>query len=84
VHRGAGRAAAADGRHSPTLLVLTLLLRLSIREPKKKERPAFVAYATAGFPTPAEFVDVLLGLQAGGADIIEIGEVTSPFRPSPW
>jgi len=26
-----------------------------------------VTYVTAGFPTPAETVDVLLGMEAGGA-----------------
>jgi len=28
---------------------------------------------TAGFPTPAVTVDILLALQAGGADVIELG-----------
>jgi hypothetical protein len=28
-----------------------------------------VTYVTAGFPTPAETVDVLLGMEAGGAGI---------------
>lgn len=40
---------------------------------KKNNRPAFVAYATGGYPEKSDFVQVLLGLQAGGADIIEIG-----------
>ena len=34
----------------------------------------FVAYATAGFPEPHDTVDVLLALQEGGADIIELGK----------
>ncbi|KAJ3194489.1 tryptophan synthetase [Irineochytrium annulatum] len=40
---------------------------------KANERPAFVAYVTAGFPEPEDTVDVLLALQQGGADIIELG-----------
>lgn len=36
-------------------------------------RPAFIPYVTAGLPTPDAFPDVLLALQHGGADIIEVG-----------
>ena len=35
--------------------------------------PAFVPFVTAGFPTPADTVDILLAMQAGGADLIELG-----------
>jgi tryptophan synthase len=38
------------------------------------DRPAFVAFVTAGFPSPAETVDILLGLEKGGADVIELGK----------
>jgi tryptophan synthase len=38
-----------------------------------KSRPAFVAYVTAGYPQKSVTVDVLLKLQSGGADIIELG-----------
>lgn len=37
------------------------------------DRPVFVAYVTAGFPEPSDTVPALLGLQAGGADVIELG-----------
>lgn len=40
---------------------------------KQQGRPAFVAYLTAGFPTAAGTVDLLLTLQNSGADVIEIG-----------
>ncbi|KAH6576488.1 hypothetical protein BASA50_006773 [Batrachochytrium salamandrivorans] len=40
---------------------------------KNEKRPAFVAYTTAGFPEKEDTVDILLGLEAGGADIIELG-----------
>jgi tryptophan synthase len=32
-----------------------------------------VAYVTAGFPTREETVPILLALEAGGADVIEVG-----------
>ena len=34
---------------------------------KKEKRPALVTYMTAGYPTAEETVDVLLGMEAGGA-----------------
>lgn len=34
---------------------------------KREDRPAFVTYVTAGFPTADETVDILLGMEAGGA-----------------
>ena len=33
----------------------------------KEKRPAFVTYVTAGYPTADETVDILLGMEAGGA-----------------
>ncbi|KAJ3010386.1 UNVERIFIED_CONTAM: tryptophan synthetase, partial [Siphonaria sp. JEL0065] len=38
-----------------------------------EKRPAFVTFVTAGFPTPDDTVEVLLSLQKGGADVIEVG-----------
>lgn len=47
-------------------------------------RPAFIAYVTAGFPSEAETIDALEDLQAGGADIIEIGvPFTDPLADGP-
>ncbi|KAF9469279.1 bifunctional tryptophan synthase TRP1 [Collybia nuda] len=43
-------------------------------EAKKAEgAPALVTFITAGYPTKDDTVPILLGMQAGGADIIEIG-----------
>ena len=39
----------------------------------KENRPAFIPYLTAGFPTMESTVPLLLSLQRGGADIIELG-----------
>lgn len=33
----------------------------------------FVTFITAGFPSKDDTVDLMLGLEAGGADIIELG-----------
>lgn len=38
------------------------------------DRPAFVTFLTAGYPTPTETVESLLALQRGGADVIELGK----------
>ncbi|KAF5862011.1 tryptophan synthetase [Aspergillus alliaceus] len=51
---------------------------------KAESRPAFVTFVTAGYPTVEESVDVILGLEAGGADIIELGvPFTDPFADGP-
>lgn len=34
---------------------------------KKEKRSALVTYVTAGYPTADETVDILLGMEAGGA-----------------
>ena len=36
---------------------------------KKENRSALVTYVTAGYPTVKETVDILLGMEAGGAGI---------------
>jgi tryptophan synthase len=48
-------------------------LRKVFAEVGESKKAAFVAYMTAGFPEKADTVDLLLGLQEGGADIIEVG-----------
>lgn len=48
-------------------------VRSAITTANGQGRPAFVAYLTAGFPSPADTVPLLLALQRGGADIIELG-----------
>ena len=34
---------------------------------KREERPALVTYVTAGFPTSDETVDIMMGMESGGA-----------------
>ncbi|KAJ5627116.1 tryptophan synthetase [Penicillium herquei] len=51
---------------------------------KEARRAALVAYITAGYPTVEEAVDILLGLENGGADIIELGiPFTDPIADGP-
>ena len=40
---------------------------------RKQQRKAFVAYLTAGDPHPAQTVELVLALERGGADLIELG-----------
>jgi len=42
------------------------------RDPKKRERPALVAYITAGYPEPREFLNVLRAVSSA-SDAVEIG-----------
>jgi tryptophan synthase len=50
----------------------------------KKANTAFVAYTMGGFPSVADSVPVLLALQNGGADIIELGfPFTDPLADGP-
>jgi tryptophan synthase len=39
-----------------------------------EDRPAFVTFLTAGYPSPADTVDSMLALERGGADVIELGK----------
>ncbi|KAJ5496006.1 Tryptophan synthase [Penicillium diatomitis] len=51
---------------------------------KEQRRAALVAYITAGYPTIDETVDILLGFENGGADIIELGiPFTDPIADGP-
>ncbi|CAG8548680.1 3981_t:CDS:10 [Diversispora eburnea] len=49
-----------------------------------RQRPVFVAFITAGYPEPEDCVEILLGLEEGGADIIELGiPFTDPLADGP-
>ncbi|MCJ1309031.1 tryptophan synthetase [Agyrium rufum] len=51
---------------------------------KKEGRPTLVTYVTAGYPTADETVDIMLGMEAGGADLIELGlPFTDPIADGP-
>ncbi len=48
-------------------------LRERFATAQSTKKPLFVPYVTAGYPTPGHTVDILLALEAGGSDVIEIG-----------
>ncbi|KAI9760018.1 MAG: putative mitochondrial protein, conserved [Chaenotheca gracillima] len=48
-------------------------LKNAFAQSEKQGRSALVTYVTSGYPRPEETVDIMLGLEAGGADIIELG-----------
>lgn len=51
----------------------TFRLRATFQQCREEGRAALVLYTTAGFPTPAMGLDVLIALADGGADVIELG-----------
>jgi len=48
-------------------------LRAAFEQHKGTGRPAFVAFVTAGYPSVEATVPLMLGLEDGGADVIELG-----------
>ncbi|KAI1319501.1 tryptophan synthetase [Xylariaceae sp. FL0255] len=51
---------------------------------KAEKRAALVTYVTAGFPKPELMPQILLGMQTGGADVIELGvPFTDPIADGP-
>ncbi|KAL2425365.1 Tryptophan synthase [Exophiala dermatitidis] len=59
-------------------------LKATFARCKEENRPALVTYFTAGYPNKESTPDVMLGLQAGGADIIELGlPFTDPIADGP-
>ncbi|WFD35493.1 tryptophan synthase [Malassezia cuniculi] len=52
---------------------MSALLRETFERKDRENKPAFVTFVTAGFPERNDTVDIMLGLQAGGADVIEVG-----------
>ena len=59
-------------------------LRGAFAQCKKEQRSAFVTYFTAGYPTIEETPEIMLGMQAGGVDIIELGlPFTDPIADGP-
>ncbi|ODQ79570.1 hypothetical protein BABINDRAFT_171738 [Babjeviella inositovora NRRL Y-12698] len=52
---------------------MSSLLRETFAKCKAEGRSALVTFITAGYPTIEDTVPILLGMQAGGVDIIELG-----------
>ncbi|KAI5200591.1 tryptophan synthase-like protein [Aureobasidium subglaciale] len=59
-------------------------IKRTFAQAKKENRPALVTYVTAGFPTAEETPDIMLAMEAGGADVIELGmPFTDPIADGP-
>ncbi|THX11039.1 tryptophan synthase-like protein [Aureobasidium pullulans] len=59
-------------------------IKRTFAQAKQESRPALVTYVTAGFPTPEETPDIMLAMEAGGADVIELGmPFTDPIADGP-
>ena len=51
---------------------------------KQAGRSAFVTFLTAGDPDPATSAEIIAGLPAAGADVIEIGRSSIRVRVEVW
>ncbi|KAJ1679774.1 hypothetical protein EV182_001353 [Spiromyces aspiralis] len=59
-------------------------LNATFKAANDENRPVFIAYITVGFPTVEETPDIMLGLQRGGVDVIEMGiPFTDPLADGP-
>ncbi|RYP05124.1 hypothetical protein DL765_009936 [Monosporascus sp. GIB2] len=59
-------------------------LKQTFKRCKAENRTALVTYVTAGYPRPEETPDILVGMQKGGADVIELGvPFTDPIADGP-
>ncbi|KAI8958281.1 tryptophan synthetase [Daldinia sp. FL1419] len=59
-------------------------LKQTFRRCKAEKRAALVTYVTAGYPKPEDTPDILVGMQKGGADVIELGvPFTDPIADGP-
>ncbi|KAG9102588.1 tryptophan synthetase [Ceratobasidium sp. 370] len=52
---------------------MTELLKRTFADKKAQGTAAFVTFVTGGYPTKDATVDIMLAMQAGGADVIELG-----------
>ncbi|KAJ5887392.1 hypothetical protein N7495_007433 [Penicillium taxi] len=68
----------------PLIILAMEHIRQTFSQCQRGGRPTLVTYVTAGFPCVEETRDILLGMQAGGADIIELGlPFTDPIADGP-
>ncbi|KAI0846503.1 tryptophan synthetase [Daldinia vernicosa] len=59
-------------------------LKQTFKRCKAEKRAALVTYVTAGYPKPEDTPDVLVAMQRGGADVIELGvPFTDPIADGP-
>ncbi|KAH8156259.1 hypothetical protein CIB48_g11985, partial [Xylaria polymorpha] len=71
-------------QHLQTPLYIMESLRQTFKRCKAENRAALVTYVTAGFPKPELMPGILLAMQKGGADVIELGvPFTDPIADGP-
>ncbi|CAK7262582.1 anthranilate synthase / indole-3-glycerol phosphate synthase [Sporothrix epigloea] len=59
-------------------------IRDTFQRCKAENRAALVTYVTAGYPRPEDTVDILLALERGGTDVLELGvPFTDPIADGP-
>ncbi|KAK9775957.1 putative Tryptophan synthase [Seiridium cardinale] len=59
-------------------------LKQTFKRCKAEKRSALVTYVTAGFPKPEDTPAIMLAMQKGGADVIELGvPFTDPIADGP-
>lgn len=56
-----------------TLPTMSQLLNETFARKNEKNQAVFVTFVTAGFPGKEDTPDILLALEQGGADVIEVG-----------
>ncbi|KFA53287.1 hypothetical protein S40293_04688 [Stachybotrys chartarum IBT 40293] len=59
-------------------------IKQTFQRTKAQKRPALVTYVTAGYPRPEDTPGILLAMEKGGADVIELGApFTDPIADGP-
>ncbi len=64
---------AAESIESATVSLGSTRIERAFARLEAERRRGLIAYITAGDPSPARTVELILGLERGGADIIELG-----------
>ncbi|CAM9880850.1 unnamed protein product, partial [Choristocarpus tenellus] len=70
---GSMRMVATEPSVKPVSVSVNPRLAEVFNQVSSTRKAAFIPYLTAGYPKKEDTVDLLLGLQEGGADVIELG-----------
>src|SRR5204862_7995533 len=73
-HRHLSRKLSGAGRRKVTQhLMQTTRIQTLFERTRKENRAAFIAYVTAGDPSPEQTPEIVAALERGGVDLIELG-----------